>query len=82
MADPKDPAGTSKIARVSKAAANPSITIEGWDIGDGDLVKLLEDTAEYLKKAQTLKSSNDLNDAEMVFKRVETGDLFTIAHRS
>jgi len=82
MANPSGPAGKSNIAPVSTPATMPGITIEGWDIKDADLVKLLEDTAEFLKNAHSSNASTGLDDKEMVFKRVDTGDLFTIAHRS
>lgn len=67
----------TNIALAAKAEDTPSISIEGWDLKDADLAKLLEDTANYLKQ-----NPANLADKDVVFRRVDTGELFMLGHRS
>lgn len=68
-----------EIAKTSEEEAGPKITIEGWDIKDAELSKLLEETAKFLRNPKSVEAGDD---TELTFRTVETGDLFIVSHRS
>ena len=71
--------GHIEIARTSEKESGPKITIEGWDIKDAELSKLLEETAKFLRDPESMQARDG---AELTFKTVDTGDLFIVSHRS
>lgn len=71
--------GHIEVARTSKDDSGPKITIEGWDIKDAELSKLLEETAKFLRDPKSMEASDGV---DLTFRTVDTGDLFIVSHRS
>lgn len=67
MADRKDTEGST-----------PSITIEGWDAKDLELANLLQEAADFLRKS----GGKDTVGQDMTFRKLDTGELFIVSHRS
>jgi hypothetical protein len=70
---------TTQIEVAPKTKGDRSIKIQGWDIKDDNLSKLLEETAEFLRKKQNQGATDG---EELQFSPVATGDLFIVSHRS
>ena len=60
--------------------SNIQVTIEGSN--DDDLIKLLEDTVEYLKSTAGHSTANSLQKVETTFQRLSLGDIVSLKHRS
>ena len=71
--------GKSEIELTSEGEPDRKITIQGWDIKDAELAKLLEETAKFLREPGSTSAGDG---AELTFKPVDTGELFIISHRS
>lgn len=70
----------TEIELASKTAKNKrTIKIQGWDIQDDSLAKLLEETAKFLRNDESKRAGDG---AQLQFKPVATGDLFIVSHRS
>ncbi len=68
-----------EIGPTAEGEPSRKITIQGWDIKDAELAKLLEETAKFLREPDTKRAADG---AELKFKPVDTGELFVVAHRS
>ncbi len=67
--------GTNLEAQSVTNDEYPSITLDGWD--EEDVASLLEETAKFLRS-----HPDATDDKQVLFKQVDTGDLFTLVNRS
>jgi hypothetical protein len=65
-------------------SGNGPIRVNLRGIEDNDVIKLLEDTAEFIRsrKSEIAGSARDHNDLEIMFKRVDMGDFVILSVRS
>lgn len=77
MPTPKGPVTTFEA--ISETPSRPTISIDGVDT-DADVAQLLEDLAQHIKAS--VQTGNSLTGKDVVFKRISTGQLFDVVHRS
>jgi hypothetical protein len=76
------PVPASEVPVQAPGEGRIQITIDGVGPSDAELIKLLEDTAKFIKDAGGRVGAEAFTEKGMAFQRLDLSDVVSLKHRS